>query len=148
MMTGINAYLIMLFEDKTYLLDKLFPEEFRKSLISVKFLQEKLILKNIKRVEKYFGRKKWMDEAENDLKTKTEEQILKDAEFYWRCEKENWPKAKEAWRKGAKNYFVREDGRTGIHYAIFWGETELAKSYIARVIAHKSLKLFFENFES
>ena len=34
---------------------------------------------------KTFGRLKWIDEAENDPKNKSGEQLEKDAQFWWRC---------------------------------------------------------------
>ena len=113
---ALTAYWFMKFEMVTSLMDQKFPNESRKAFITLKYYQEKLVLENIEINEKYFGRIKWMEKAENDLKNKTDEQIEKDAEVWWRCYKYEWGKAEEVIRKGGRNNFVDGKGITGIHF--------------------------------
>ena len=70
---------------------------------------------NIEKVQKFFGRQEWMDNAEIDLENKKLEQIEKDAEFFWRCRKVEYQKAKTALANGSRNNFIDADGLTGIH---------------------------------
>ena len=61
------------------------------------------------------------------MKNKTEEQIEKDAEVYWRCRKGEWVKLEEIIQNGGRNYFVSESRWTGIHYSAREGKTEITK---------------------
>ena len=128
---GTSALWILEFEGQDNLKNELLKncekDEIIKTEIVTKYCQIVLWKRLFEKMKEKLKDEKWISEEEKEIEKIDGNQLKKNCELYYRCERSQWKKAEECLNKGAKNNFVENTGQTAAKWSAQLGNEDITE---------------------